>query len=124
MADRGRNPTVVIADDDALIRSVLRATMEGEGFQVVEVAEGLAVVGAVASCNPDLLMLDVRMPGSTLTQTFAETRATAPDLPILLLSGQSEWPPEASSPLTGYLTKPVTLTQLRKAVSDLVARSN
>jgi two-component system C4-dicarboxylate transport response regulator DctD len=107
MADRGRNPIVVIADDDALIRSVLRATLEGEGFRVVEVGDGSAVTSAVASCAPDLLILDVRMPGSSLARTFAEVRARATDLPILLLSGQPEVPLEASSPQTGYLSKPV-----------------
>ena len=121
MADRGRNPTVVIADDDALIRTVVRATLEGEGFQVVEVGEGSEVAGAVASCAPDLLILDVRMPGSSLTETFAEVRSGASDLPILLLSGQSEVPPEASRPQTGYLSKPVTLTLLRSTVTDLIS---
>lgn len=124
MADRGRNPTVVIADDDALIRSVLRATLEGEGFRVVEVADGSAVTGAVASCAPDLLILDVRMPGSSFAQTFAGVRARVSGLPILLLSGQTEVPPEASSPQTGYLAKPVTLPVLRAAVTELVTGSS
>ena len=121
MADRCRNPIVVIADDDALIRSVLRATLEGEGFRVVEVGDGSAVTSAVASCAPDLLILDVRMPGSSLAQTFAEVRARATDLPILLLSGQPEVPLEASSPQTGYLSKPVPLTQLRSTVTALIS---
>ena len=61
------------------------------------------------------------MPGSSLAQTFAEVRARATDLPILLLSGQPEVPLEASSPQTGYLSKPVPLTQLRSTVTALIS---
>ena len=120
MAEWGRNPTVVIADDDALIRAVLRAALSGEGYSVVEIATAHEVAGAVAFGAPDLLILDARMPGATLTDTFAATRACAPDLPILILSGQPDPPPEASGAHCVFLSKPVSLSDLRRAVDDLV----
>lgn len=119
MADRGRNPTVVIADDDPLIRAVLRAAMAGAGYVVIEAGDGTAVVEAVSSATPDLVILDARMPGGTLSHTFAETRARVPGVPILILSGQSQPPPEAEEEGCAFLSKPVTLVDLRAAVGSL-----
>jgi len=119
MADRGRNPTVVIADDDPLIRAVLRAAMVGDGYTVVEAEDGPQAVSVVTSSSPGLVILDARMPGSSLADTFAQTRARAPGVPILILSGQPDPPPEASTEGCAFLSKPVTLSDLRAAVDAL-----
>ena len=119
MADRGRNPTVVIADDDPLSRAVLRAAMVGLGYSVVEAEDGPQAVSAVASAHPSLVILDARMPGLSLADAFQEARARAPGVPILILSGQSDQPPEASVEGCAFLSKPVTLSDLRAAVEAL-----
>lgn len=62
--------TVLIADDEPLVRSGLRAILEGEEDLVVvgEVEDGADVPGAVGKLRPDLVLMDVRMPGSTASR--------------------------------------------------------
>jgi diguanylate cyclase (GGDEF)-like protein/PAS domain S-box-containing protein len=56
-------PLVLVADDDRLIRVLVRESLEAEGFRVEEVADGDAVISTLRELRPDLLMLDVVLPG-------------------------------------------------------------
>ena len=56
------NPLVLIADDDASIRSLLKQLLSDEGYSVVEATTGTEVVDKVKETNPDLVIMDVRMP--------------------------------------------------------------
>ena len=61
---------ILVADDDAAIRGVLREFLEDEGYDVTEAADGADVQAALAGTNgsrPDLVVLDVRMPDNTGT---------------------------------------------------------
>ncbi|MEV6628939.1 response regulator transcription factor [Amycolatopsis sp. NPDC051106] len=58
-------PTVLLADDEPLVRTGLRALLEQQGLPVVgEVADGAEVLPAVRRTHPDVVLMDVRMPGT------------------------------------------------------------
>ena len=80
--------TILIAEDDADIRAVLRLYLESEGFRVVESADGKAALAAALRESPDAAILDVMMPemnGYELTRTLRRTS----DIPLLILSAKS-----------------------------------
>src|SRR5256885_4202005 len=54
--------TILVADDDASIRSLLKQLLSDEGYSVVEATTGTEVVEKVKDTNPDLVIMDVRMP--------------------------------------------------------------
>ena len=54
---------ILIVEDDPAIRALLRAVFEGAGHEVFEVADGLAAVGAAQDARPDVVLLDVGLPG-------------------------------------------------------------
>jgi DNA-binding response OmpR family regulator len=58
-----RNPKILVCDDDDGIRGMLLAFLDGEGFDVTGVADGPACLAAVAADPPDIVVLDVMMPG-------------------------------------------------------------
>ncbi len=58
-----RNPKILVCDDDDGIRGMLLAFLDGEGFEVTGVADGPSCLAAVASDPPDIVVLDVMMPG-------------------------------------------------------------
>ena len=79
---------VVIADDHPLMRLGLRAKLSGEpDFEIVAEAEdGLAAVAAYVTHRPDVLLLDLRMPGLEGTQVIEEIRKTDPDAKVVILT--------------------------------------
>lgn len=83
------NPLILIAEDDADIRDLLRLYLEGEGFRVVEAADGAAALEIARERSPDMAILDVMMPqmnGFELTRALRKYS----DIPILILSAKSQ----------------------------------
>src|SRR5438270_2019994 len=78
---------VLVADDDASVRALLRLTLLGEGMQPIEVADGVAALALLAAGYVDLALLDLGMPGLTGEQVLANAADVAGDVPILVLTG-------------------------------------
>lgn len=82
-------PLILIAEDDADIRSLLRLYLEGEGFRVAEAADGAAALDLARAEPPDMAILDVMMPGMNGFELTRALRAYS-DVPILILSAKSQ----------------------------------
>lgn len=81
--------TILIAEDEADIRNILRLYLEGEGYQVVEAADGEQALAAARKHSPDLAILDVMMPkldGLAVTRALRQQS----DIPILILSAKGQ----------------------------------
>lgn len=121
MTSPGLSKTVLIADDDALVRIVLRAALERYGFRVVSAESGSKALELLPATAPDLVILDARMPGLTLDETLERVQPspnTGP--PVLVLSGQLEPIPQAHGPRRGQLGKPVELATLLAEMDRLL----
>ena len=83
------NPLILIAEDDADIRALLRLYLEGDGFRVLEAENGTAALTLAREHAPDMAILDIMMPGMN---GFELTRALRKysELPILILSAKSQ----------------------------------
>ena len=81
---------VLICDDDAGIRTFLRAVLEQGGATVEETVDGDECVEAVRRCPPDLLILDFMMPKRDGISALAEIGPEFPDLPVLMVSAYLE----------------------------------
>ena len=81
--------TILIAEDEADIRNILRLYLESENYEVLEAADGESAVAAVRSGSPDLVILDIMMPK---LDGFAVVRAIRQqsDIPILILSAKGQ----------------------------------
>jgi len=108
--------SILIADDDAAIRGVLRDLLEDEGFDVNEVDSAQGVVDALANnghSRPGLVMMDVRMPDRSGLDVLRETKSTnGEQLPIIVMTayGTSNIAIEAMQlGAYDYLTKPFDL---------------
>ena len=82
-------PTILLADDDELIVDVLRNQLEREGYAVAVAADGLQAVALARTVQPDLVLLDVMMPGLLGWDVCREIRRFS-DAPILMLSARGE----------------------------------
>lgn len=114
----GRTERILVADDDAAVRALLRTLLVRAGYDVVETASGDAVLAVVTSRRAvDLLLLDVRMPGHdgvAVTRRVRANPATAL-LPIILVTGLGALEDKIAgldAGATDFLTKPFEAPEL------------
>ena len=89
MKPDGKN-SVVIIDDDALIREVLRLILREAGYEVVaEAGDGAAGLAAVARHRPAAVCLDINMPGESGLAVLEKIKAGHPDMPVIMITGDA-----------------------------------
>ncbi|WP_075216858.1 ATP-binding protein [Mongoliimonas terrestris] len=117
----GDRRTVVVADDDATHRGLVRDILVPLGFAVLEAADGPSCLTLVEAVRPDLFLLDVSMPGMNGFALAHALRAAGHDAPILMLSANlADAPPgEVGAPHDGTMTKPFSLSALLERIGAL-----
>ncbi len=113
---------ILIADDEAEIRDVLRLYLEKEGYEVIEAADGLEAVRLIRQGGMDLAILDIMMPGLDGYRVLRNIRETS-NLPVIMLSAKGS----DSDKILGldlgaddYITKPfVPLEAVARVKSNL-----
>lgn len=118
----GSNVSVLIADDDPLVRRVLRMALESQGYVVHEAGDAREVI-SLAQHRLDLVVLDINMPGGTVHDTLGGLRELHPELPILVLSGEATQPEDLPVFHAEYARKPIELDNLLTRVRRLLAGS-
>jgi two-component system, cell cycle response regulator len=125
MTPAGTSATVLIADDSMLIRAVARAGLEDEGYQVAEADDGLAALDACRKEPPDVVLLDIEMPGLDGYQVLAELKSD-PELkhiPVVFLTSRGSMDDVVAGLRGGahdYLKKPFEPAELLARVSSAV----
>lgn len=117
---------IVLADDDIEVAELVVAALSIHGFVVHHVARGDLVEAAVERYAPDVVILDVMMPGATGIEVCRTLRAQRPSLPIVLLTGLDAEVDEVVGLEVGaddYLTKPVHPRVLLARLRSLLRRS-
>jgi DNA-binding response OmpR family regulator len=115
--------SVLIVDDEPMARTLLRLMLVRAGFEVAEAENGFDALEKIEANAPDLILLDVMMPGMdgfTVCQKVRERPETA-ELPILMLSAKTDVDSINRGLLAGatkYLTKPISPEELTGHVKD------
>jgi DNA-binding response OmpR family regulator len=78
---------ILVLEDDADVRSVIRVALEADGHSVLEAADGTQIEVSVADYQPDLVITDILMEGRDGFEAIPALRRRFPDLPILAVSG-------------------------------------
>ena len=118
--------TVLIADDDPRLRSLLTWTLEQGQFNVVEAVDGLSALETARRVQPDLYLLDVGMPGMNGIDVCRQLRAENVISPILILTGFGSEEDKVAGLEAGaddYQTKPFASKELLARVNALLRRS-
>jgi two-component system response regulator MtrA len=84
-------PLVLVAEDDADVRDLIERKLRGDGMDVLAVSDGLAALHACRTARPDLVLLDVMMPGMNGLQICQELRShvATRDLPVVLITARA-----------------------------------
>jgi len=114
---------IVIADDDAGVRALLRAVLEGAGYSVADAAEGASAIEAMRIEPADLLITDLVMPGQEGIETIRTARQNWPDLKIVAISGAFYGQFLRTAEVLGakaVLSKPIRPEELLRTVRDVL----
>ena len=112
---------VLVVDDDAVLRRVVRAVLEADGFRVLEAHDGQQGLKLAASERPSVVILDVMMPG--LDGVEVCRRIDHQSTKVLMLTALGDVTTEVASleaGARGYLTKPFSSMELLDRVEELL----
>jgi len=116
---------ILIADDDPQILRALRITLTARGYDVVVARDGAEAVSAAVDQHPDLVVLDLGMPGLTGIEVIEALRGWT-EIPILVVSGRSESFDKVDALDAGaddYVTKPFAADELLARIRALSRRT-
>jgi two-component system, cell cycle response regulator DivK len=116
---------VLIADDKATSRELVRIVLEKDGYSVTEAADGVEALQNAREAQPDLIILDLQMPGLDGFAVVQELRrdkqfAGTPIVALTASAMQGDRERAMNLGFTGYVTKPIRLAILRSEVARLL----
>ncbi len=107
--------TVLIVDDEEGIRESLSGIFEDEGYEVLTSSSGEEALKVLKEQNPDLILLDVWLPGIDGIKTLKEIKGLKPDLPVIMISGHGNIELAVKATRMGaydFLEKPLSLERV------------
>jgi DNA-binding response OmpR family regulator len=117
---------VLVVDDDDAVRNVVRLALERVGCSVSEVASGEDAIRAATTAAPDLVILDVGLPGLSGLEVLGAIRRDQKELPVILLTAYGEEPDRVLGLRLGaddYLAKPFSPRELVARMEAVLRRS-
>ena len=81
---------VLVIDDDPGVRDYMEALVSRQGYEVLAVADGEQALQSLETTQPDLITLDVVLPGMDGLETLSELKKRLPDVPVVMLSGHGQ----------------------------------
>ncbi|HET9444399.1 MAG TPA: response regulator transcription factor, partial [Acidimicrobiales bacterium] len=117
-------PRILIVEDDERIRSATRLALEDEGYGVLEAESGEEALEAWPGLAPDVVLIDVMLPGLDGFELCRQLRATS-DVPIVMLTARTDTHDVVAGLEAGaddYVTKPFVAKELAARIRALLRR--
>ena len=117
---------ILVVDDDPGVRELLQDYLKSRGYTVETVADGLSTLEAVRRDPPDLLLLDLMMPGMNGMEVLRKLPSSAKDMTVIVVTAVTEEDVGRAALGAGavdYITKPIAIAYLEQAVpADLMKK--
>lgn len=116
---------ILVVDDDPAVTSLLKRGLSYEGFAVETAPTGMEGLGIARERYPDLVILDIMMPGIDGLEVLRRLRSADPQLPVLMLTAKDAPSDQVEGLQTGaddYVVKPFTFEVLLARVQALLRR--
>jgi len=112
--------TVLLVDDEDRFRETTKKVLEHQGFHMILAGSGPEALVNLSK-SPDVVVLDIKMPGMDGHETLERIKALAPDLPVIMLTGHGARPSAQKALAKGayvYLTKPCDMDLLISKIRE------
>jgi two-component system KDP operon response regulator KdpE len=119
------NATILVVDDEPQIRRVLRATLSSNGFDVIEAKNGEEAIEMVMREHPDLILLDVNMPGMSGFEVCSKIRLffSGPIIMVTVRNSEQDKILALDSGADDYVVKPFAIGELLARIRAALRRS-
>jgi len=122
----GPMPRVLVVDDDLTVAEVVLGYLRRDGFEAAHAADGFEALRIAAAAPPDLVVLDLMLPGIDGLEVCRRLRAERPDLPVVMLTALGEEEDRIAGLEVGaddYVVKPFSPRELALRVRSVLRRS-
>jgi FixJ family two-component response regulator len=119
--------TILAIDDEDALRRVVARTLRAVGYHVEEAADGEQGLAMFEQCQPDAVLLDLRMPGLDGLELLSLLAQKAPDIPVVVLSGESCLDDAVEALKRGawdFVSKPFRAAQLRQTLERTLEQAS
>lgn len=127
MPHQVRNPCILTIEDDATLRASIVAWLEDEGYETLEAENGMRALEQIDKRMPDLILLDLGIPGITGEDLLAMLTERLPSVPVVIVSGRARIGDAIAAFKLGawdYITKPIAdLDMLGVIITNCLERS-
>jgi len=119
------HPTILVCDNEEVLRDLVRASLDGNGCTLVEACDGDEALAVARSVRPDLILLDMMMPGRTGIEVLEELRRD-PKLrttPVIMLTARAQAADREAAERAGadvFLPKPFSPLELVHVVEEVL----
>jgi two-component system OmpR family response regulator len=124
--DKPAGARLLVVDDEPTIRELLAGSLSFAGYEVRTAADGTEAVRAAAGSRPDLILLDVMMPGRDGFEVLDLIRGNNPDVPVIFLTARGEVPDRVTGFARGaddYVSKPFSLDEVLGRIRAVLKRT-
>ena len=119
----GGKARILVADDEPNIRLLYQSELEAEGYEVILASDGAEAIRQVETQNPDLVILDIRMPGMDGVEAMGRILDGNNTLPVILNSAYSAYEENFMTwSADAYVVKSADVTELKDKVREVLER--
>ncbi len=121
-ADGSQQKYILVVEDDRLLSAILQANLQHKGYRVLLAGSVVAAIQAMRLRRPDMLILDVMLPGTSGFTFCRRLKAdeTTSSIPVLMVSATAQAEEATEAGADAFLVKPFSATQLMQTVSRLL----
>lgn len=121
--DEGMKERILIVDDQLGIRLLLKEILQKEGYSTFQAANGYQAIEITKKENPDLVLLDMRLPEMNGIEILQELKKISPDIRVIIMTayGEQELIDTAKNiGILDYITKPFEIEEIRRIVEEKI----
>lgn len=112
---------IMVVDDEENIRFLYKEELMDEGYDVVLAASGQEALDLLADAKPDLLTLDIKMPGMDGIETLRKIKEIDKELPVVLCTAYGQYKQDFSSWASdAYVVKSADLAELKSVIKEIL----
>lgn len=124
----GKRPKILVVDDEPDIRQLIKLRLELRKYEVLTAQDGAEAIATAQAAHPDLIMMDVIMPGQNGYATCRQLKdlESTKDIPVVFLTAKGRQDDIMQGTLVGgaaYLTKPFDTQQMLQTVDAVLAEA-
>jgi DNA-binding NtrC family response regulator len=115
-----KNATILVCDDQATIRSSLKEALTDEGHEVIEAVDGNSALTTLQGSEPDLILLDLKLPDISGVDVLRSLRADGHRVPVILMTAYGDLPTAVEAMKLGaydFVQKPYSLGEMKGKVA-------